>query len=151
MHKKFFRQFTIYVVDDSELLRELVTRYLNTLDLELQAKKKWMLNIKEFSRGEDCIEAVKKEKPAIVLTEYILSPEDETKLNGIDLLKKLKKISPHSKAIVVSAQSDLWVSTTFYLWGASDYISKGPGLREKIEKSVVKVLQQFDAENEKLK
>lgn len=146
------RKYKIFVVEDSDIFRELLSRFVEDIDSRefLSANKNF--EIHSFRSGEECLKALSKIKPDIVLLDYYLNgqaPKNPNDLiDGLETLKQIKSFSPHSKIIAVTSQGDFWVSTQFYLWGASDYISKGPGIREKVQKSVKNLLRLIDAEDE---
>jgi CheY-like chemotaxis protein len=141
-------KYKIFVVEDSDIFRELISRFVEDIDSREFIGKNDKIEIESFRSGEDCLKAISK-KPDIVLLDYYLDDNTGEKelIDGLETLKQIKKYSPKSKIIAVTSQGDLWVSTQFYLWGASDYISKGPGIREKIQKSVKNMLRMIDAED----
>ncbi len=149
-HKK--HKFKIFVVEDSDIFRELLARFVEDINGREFLTKNENFEIHSFRSGEECINELSKCKPDIVLLDYYLNgqapkvPEDL--IDGLETLKQIKKYSPKSKIIAVTSQGDFWVSTQFYLWGASDYISKGPGIREKVQKSVRNLMRLIDAEKE---
>lgn len=145
------RKYKIFVVEDSDIFRELLSRFVEDINGREFLSKNENFEIYSFPTGEDCIKALDK-KPDIVLLDYYLNgnpPKDpEDLIDGLETLKQIKKFSPKTKIIAVTSQGDFWVSTQFYLWGASDYISKGPGIREKVQKSVKNLIRLIDAEEE---
>lgn len=143
------RKYKIFVVEDSDIFRELITRFVEDIDGREFFGKNENFEIESFRSGEECMNAISKQ-PDIVLLDYFLdsnSSENEL-IDGLETLKQIKKYSPKSKIIAVTSQGDFWVSTQFYLWGASDYISKGPGIREKVQKSVKNMLRLIESEEE---
>ena len=150
MNKK--RKYKIFVVEDSDIFRELLSRFIEDIDGREFLSKNENFEIFSFTNGEDCIKAINDHKPDIVLMDYYLNgnapsnPDDL--IDGLEALKQIKKYCPKTKIIAVTSQGDFWVSTQFYLWGASDYISKGPGIREKVQKSVKNLLKLIDSEEE---
>jgi CheY-like chemotaxis protein len=155
-HEKLFhimshnkRKYKIFVVEDSDIFRELITRFVEDIDNREFIGKNEQFEIESFRSGEDCLNAISKQ-PDIVLLDYYLdgTSSERDLIDGLETLKQIKKYSPKTKIIAVTSQGDFWVSTQFYLWGAADYISKGPGIREKIQKSVKNMLRLIDAEDE---
>jgi CheY-like chemotaxis protein len=143
------RKYKIFVVEDSDIFRELIARFVEDIDNREFIGRNEHFEIESFRSGEDCLNAISKQ-PDIVLLDYYLDGNSSERdlIDGLETLKQIKKYSPKSKIIAVTSQGDFWVSTQFYLWGASDYISKGPGIREKIQKSVKNMLRLIDAEDE---
>jgi len=144
-------KYKIFVVEDSDIFRELISRFVEDIDGREFLVKNENFEIHSYRSGEECLKDIGM-KPDIVLLDYYLNgnppQEHEDLIDGLETLKQIKKESPDSKIIAVTAQGDFWVSTQFYLWGASDYISKGPGIREKIQKSVKKMIRLIESEKE---
>lgn len=87
----------ILYVEDEELAREEVAEFL-----EFEVKE-----VKVASNGEEGLEMFQEFHPDIVITDINMP-----KMNGLEMAKKIKKISPTTPIIVTSAYSD------------SDYIIK---------------------------
>ncbi len=83
------------VVDDEKIIRDFLTRFLSLEGVEAKA----------VEDGFKAIEAVKEEKFDIVFLELKMS-----KINTHSLLRELKKISPHSEYVIMTAylEEDLW-------------------------------------------
>jgi DNA-binding NtrC family response regulator len=80
-------------------------------------------NIKSFERGKDCIQAVLKgEKPDIVIQDYFLDD-----INGLEVMKAVKKKSKKSEFIFLTANDDIGVVIESMKSGALDYIIKDKG------------------------
>lgn len=150
--RTYKRKYKIFVVEDSDIFRELLSKFVEDIDSTNFLTKNEHFEIESFTSGEACIQALEKNKPDIVLLDYYLNgqapknPEDL--IDGLETLKQIKKISPDSKIVAITSQGDFWVSTQFYLWGASDYISKGHGIREKVQKSIKNLLRLINTEEE---
>ena len=85
-------KITIMIVDDHTLIRETWSYLLGrNEDLEV---------IAELGDGQRAIEIARDKRPNIVLLDINMSP-----LNGFDILKMIRKLSPGSKVIAVSMHS----------------------------------------------
>lgn len=102
----------IYFVDDDLIYLKVVSH-----DLEKQGYK----NVRSFSNAKDIIEAVKEKKPDISLLDYHLGG----KTTGIDVLKRIKQISPETQNIFLTASDDINVAIETMKSGAYDYVIKG--------------------------
>lgn len=133
------RKFNIFIVDDSDIFRALAEKIIEDLNIRFSG-------IASFRSGEGCLSVID-ENPDIVLLDYQLGKG----IDGLETLKQIKKYSPDSKVIAMTAFDNFLVSTKFRLWGASDYITKGGrDVVERIQKSVKRLLNEIKFE-EKLK
>ena len=120
------KSMLIFVVEDNLLFNKMVCEYL---------KKQNFVNLKSFVSGKDCIKAVKQgEFPDIVIQDYFLDD-----MNGVEVLKEVKKKSKKSEFIFLTANTDIEVVIDSMKLGALDYIVKDKGdvlnrLVEKIHK-----------------
>ena len=116
----------IYVVEDNKVYNKLVSEYL---------KKQNFTNVVSFFSGEECIEAVKKgNAPEIIIQDYFLE-----KMNGIDVLRKVKKLSPESEFIFLTNNESMEVAVNTIKFGAYDYIIKDRITLDKVMDRIQKI------------
>jgi DNA-binding response OmpR family regulator len=80
--------------------------------------------------GKEAVEIVKREKPKVVLLDIRMPGMD-----GLDVLKQIKKIEPSTVVMMVTALSDAETEKKAKEYGADDYITKPLSL-EDLEKKV---------------
>lgn len=114
----YFEMIKIMIVDDAVFIRKVLKGILIELGYEIVA---------EASTGRETIQMLENIKPDIVTLDITL-PD----MSGIDILKEIKKLSPQSKVIMISALSDQQAVMEALKYGAINYISK-PFSKEKIE------------------
>lgn len=102
----------IYFLDDDLIYLKVVSH-----DLEKQGYK----NVRSFSNAKDIVEAVKDKKPDIALLDYHLGG----KTTGLDVLKRIKELSPDTENIFLTASDDINVAIETMRNGAYDYVIKG--------------------------
>ncbi len=108
------KSMLIFVVEDNLLFNQMVCEHL---------KKHNYTNLKSFATGNDCIKAVMKgEHPDIIIQDYFLDD-----MNGVDVLKAVKKQSKKSEFIFLTANEDIEVAIDSMKYGAFDYIIKDKG------------------------
>lgn len=108
------KSMLIFVVEDNLLFNQMVCEYL---------RKHNYTNLKSFVSGNDCINVVMKgEYPDIVIQDYFLDD-----MNGVDVLKAVKKQSKKSEFIFLTANEDIEVAISSMKYGAFDYIIKDKG------------------------
>lgn len=71
------------------------------------------------STGEDGIEKIKKQKFSLVLLDIWLPGID-----GVDTLKKIKEIDPHTEVIIISGHGNVETAVKITKLGAFDFIEK---------------------------
>ncbi len=109
----------IYLVEDDENIRELVTYALNSMGLEAES----------FEVPSAFWTALSKELPSLVLLDIMLPEED-----GLSILKKLKRTPSTSSipVIMLSAKSSEIDKVHGFELGADDYIAKPFGVMELV-------------------
>lgn len=158
--KKIFgipkKKFTFFVVEDSDIFRDLLSHFISDIDSKKSLKEKVDFEIHSFSTGEECLKALEK-KPDIVVLDYQLDRYPNTEnprskrvklMNGLDTLKVIKKISPSTETIMVTAKGDFKLNTEAVDIGAAEYIEKGPGIREKLQTAIAKLLTKISGSEE---
>ena len=101
----------IYLLEDDDSIRELVTYTLNSQGLDAEG----------FSRPREFWEAMRKAKPALILLDIMLPEED-----GITILQKLRA-APDTKripVIMLTAKGSEYDTVRGLDSGADDYIPK---------------------------
>ena len=98
----------ILICDDEEGVRESLKLILED-DYDLSFA----------TTGNEAIEKTKKEPIDLVILDIKMP-----KMNGLETLKELKKVSPGIKAIIASGYKSVEVASEVTKLGASDYIIK---------------------------
>jgi periplasmic protein TonB len=121
------KQQLIYIVDDEPVQAEILKDHLVNVH---------KCEVKIFETGEDCLAIIEKQKPTIVFLDYNLDSKVRNAMNGIDVLKEIKKRLPDTECVMLSGQNKIEVATQAIQHGAFEYISKGEGAIQKAEKTV---------------
>ena len=98
----------ILVVDDEESVRNVLKRFLSSIGHDAIMA----------SSGEEALEKIQ-EEPAIVLLDYLM-PE----VNGIEVLEKIKEISPSTDVIMVTGVGEHKVGIESFKQGAFEFVTK---------------------------
>ena len=112
-------QYSIYIVDDEETIREGVS-------MALEAHYK----IEAFSTAETAIDAIKANLPDLVLLDIGLPGMD-----GIDALREIKDLHPDVLIIMITAYEDINSVISAMRLGAYDYVLK-PLHMESLEMTI---------------
>jgi DNA-binding NtrC family response regulator len=120
--------YLIFVVENNKIFNHLVTEYL---------KKQHFTRIKSVFSGEECMEAIERgEIPDIVIQDYLLE-----EMNGIDVLRKVKKKSPRTEFLFLTSNENMEVAVNTIKFGAYDYIVKDKLALEKVVYKLNKIIQ----------
>ena len=103
----------IFFVDDDKMILNL---------LEYTFKSRQGMRVQTFFSGEECVKNMHL-KPDLVVMDHIF-PSERRNMNGMETLKKLKKIDKNITVIVLSKQQDEKLISEFLKNGASKYITK---------------------------
>jgi two-component system response regulator AtoC len=111
------RKAKILVVDDEAIVRESIRDWLTDVGHEVLIA----------DNGPRALEVIEEEKPGIAIFDLVMPGMD-----GIELLKRAREISPHLEAIIMTAYGSIPTAITAMKEGAYDYIEK-PFCPEKAE------------------
>jgi len=103
----------VFFVDDDKMILNL---------LEYTFKSRSGIEVKTFFSGEECLENMHL-KPDLVVLDHLF-PDDTGQLNGLDVIKKMRKADEEVSIIVLSSQQDENLIPEFLKYGAKQYISK---------------------------
>lgn len=119
------RQIKILIVDDHQLVRVGIKRLLDDV--------KNFKVVAEASTGEDAVDLVRQTQPDVVLMDASMPG-----IGGLEATKKILRINPAIKVIVVSSHTEEPYPSRFLQAGAVGYLTKGTPLPEMVE-AVTKV------------
>ncbi|NQY10523.1 MAG: response regulator [Flavobacteriales bacterium] len=100
----------IFIVEDDPFYQEIIRNELLVSDYVF---------VEAYSNGQECIDNLNL-NPDIILLDYNLGED----MNGIEVLKKIKKINPSIEVIMLSAQERMKVAVNSIQFGAFDYVIK---------------------------
>ncbi len=136
------KEITIFLVDDDLM-------FLKALEHSITGKLPSAV-IKTFQTGEACLQHIKF-KPEVVILDYYLNSAVPYAWNGLTILKQLKKISPKTKVIMLSAQDSLDVAVKCIDNGSFDYISKSESAFVKINNVLSNILDDITTNSKSIK
>jgi len=136
------RKIKIFVVEDSDIYRELISSFIYTIDRAYLSPEESNFEIRSFSTGEHCVGALD-EKPDIIVLDYYLDgyKNHPDCMDGLETLKRIKELSPKTHVVMITSNRDLALANEFIVNGASDFVSKEPGVREKLQHSVARLIR----------
>ena len=113
-------KITVMIVDDHTLIRE-------TWSFLLGRNENYEV-VAEVGDGQRAIDLARDKRPNIVLLDINMAP-----LNGFDVLKMIRKLSPGSKVIAVSMHSQPAYAKKMLRLGAKGYVTKNSPRREMLD------------------
>ena len=116
----------IFIVEDDRFFGNIVKEVLSDSNYRV---------VKLFSSGEECIEHIH-ECPDIVILDHHLG-----KMDGIDVLRKIKGVNPNIQVIFLSAQEKLNVAIKSLKYGAYDYLEKNTSNLHRLVHLVHRIVQ----------
>jgi two-component system OmpR family response regulator len=111
---------SIFLVDDNEL-------FTKTLVLSLKDHFKSEIQIESFLTGEGCLERIQQKPESaadVVILDYHLNTESKEAMNGIEVLKEIKKINSKIIVIILSAEDKVTIALDSITNGAYEYVVK---------------------------
>lgn len=115
----------ITLVDDDPFCLSFYEQYLLSLGFQ---------NVTAFNNATDCISKLT-DTTDIVFVDYHMDA-----LNGIDVLKEIKRFNPDIYVVFISGQDEVQVVLDSFNNGAFDYIVKGKNDKDKIAAVLNKII-----------
>ena len=125
---------SIFIVDDD-------ITYLYPLVFYLQKNTHYKIYC--FTSGEECMENVKL-KPNLVILDYNLNPQLPNIMNGPEVLRQLRNISPKTKVVMLSSRDTQQAVIDTMKLGAYSYILKDTEAMMAIRNIINKVCNSKD-------
>lgn len=114
----------IFLVDDDQLFIEALKHYLSQGNNNIK--------VETFNLGEACLRFLHLQ-PDVIVIDYYLNSSVSDAMNGMAILKEIKKVLPDVPVIMLSSQDSLKIATEILSNGAYDYISKSESAFVRIE------------------
>ena len=125
-------EFKIFLVEDDEWYREMLTYHL-TLNPDYEVKK--------FSNGKDFLDNLYL-NPSVVTLDYSL-PD----IKGEELLKKVKLYNPDIPVIIISGQEDIKTAIKLLKNGAYDYLTKDDETKDRLWNLLLRIKENVSLKN----
>ena len=116
----------IFIIDDDPLTSALYEQHLRNQSFE---------DISIYDEGQLAVNELIQE-PDIILLDHQMDEMD-----GIEVLRKIKRFSPDIYVIFISGQENIDVAINSLKYGAFDYIVKGENDTAKISKVISKIFE----------
>ena len=113
-----------FIVDDDVFWVAILNKLLNDIGFT---------NIETFSNGKDCIENLDL-KPELIFLDYQMEA-----LNGIEVLKEIKKYNPKIEVIFCTAIEDISIAADALQYGSFDYLLKSNATKKELNNLIIEL------------
>lgn len=115
----------VMIVDDSAIIRQMITKYLSDLNIEI---------VGTAGDGVQAIQLFKELKPDVVTLDITMP-----KIDGLTVLEEMMKLDTGAKIIVITALTDKATGMKAIKSGAKGFLSK-PFTPEKLKSSFERLI-----------
>ena len=121
----------IFLVDDDAIFLKL---------LEIQFLEHGDFEIETYATGELCVENLKN-KPDIIILDYLLDGVERDVMNGIETLDKIKLYNTEIPVVMLSAQDKIDVAINCMHHAAFDYVVKSETAFMRLQKITTTIFE----------
>lgn len=121
----------IFLVDDEPIQNEMLKDHISS---------RFRYQLKTYENGEDAIRDLNL-NPAMIVLDFHLNSHLPNAQNGVEVLKKIKELKPHTEVIMLSGQDKIEVAVDSMKHGAYDYVIKGETAFSRIENILNNVIE----------
>ena len=128
----------IFIVDDDPMQAMMLQDYLS---------KYSTFTLTVYNSGEECIRNLNK-SPDIVFLDYNFDKAGKNAMDGIDILKEIKKAKPLTEVVMISGQDRIEVAVNTIKYGAFDYIVKSESAFHRSENVIFNIIKRMKLQGE---
>ncbi len=121
----------IFFVDDDKMI-------INLLEYTFQSRQQY--DVKSFYSGEDCLAAMD-QNPNLIVLDHILGGDEETSLNGMGTLEKIKEINQDIPVIVLTGFGNDALLAEFMEKGAARFLTKDDYFIDSLIETIGEVMR----------
>ena len=121
----------IFLVDDDAVFLKL---------LEIQFLEHGDFEIETYATGELCVDNLKN-KPDIIILDYLLDGVERDVMNGIETLDKIKLYNTEIPVVMLSAQDKIDVAINCMHHAAFDYVVKSETAFMRLQKIITTIFE----------
>ena len=117
----------LFLVDDDAV-------FLKSLEIEFRQLGDY--SVETFATGELCL-ANLSQGPDVIILDYHLNGVDQSAMNGINTLDKIKALDPNIPVMMLSSQDKIEVAVSCMHHKAFDYVVKSETVYLRLQKSIM--------------
>jgi two-component system OmpR family response regulator len=117
---KMENKISVFLVDDNDM-------FLQTLAASLTEQFKSEIQVESFPTGEACLNKIQQNPVSavdIVILDYHLNTDSKGAMDGVDILKKIKKLNSKIVVVMLSSEDKIKIATECIANGAYEYVVK---------------------------
>jgi two-component system response regulator FlrC len=114
----YTEKFLIYIVDDEPTFTKVFKKHLET-------KFRSAIDVRVFRSGETVLKSLDSH-PDLIFLDYHLDAGKGKKMNGYEVLDKIKADKPYIPVAMISQESNFSMASEAINRGAANYIHKDP-------------------------
>ena len=127
----------VLIADDEEKICQLILKLIDWEKLGLEV-------VATVSNGLDAVRVVESHKPEIIITDIRMPGID-----GMELIEKVKELSPDTEAIIISGYRHFEYAQTAIRFGVRNYLLK-PIRKDELNETLRKISDAYREKNEQL-
>lgn len=133
--KGFRRTYSIFLLDDDEIVTDVMKKSLTT---ELSRRlKDFKFNIEAFNApNQKFLSAVSKTPPDFLLLDYHIDLPGGKEVTGISVLKRMKKEHPNMTVIMLTNEDRVETAVELMREGAFDFVLKTESASVNLVKAI---------------
>lgn len=135
------KTYNVFIVEDDPTYRKMFSFFLN--ERFGSDNDSTLFNVTSFESGEEMMKGLKNESPDIVFMDFYLNGYDKNAMNGKIAMRELKKQTPETEVVIISAKDTAINTVDLFKYGASDYLDKKyigvSEVKELLDKLVMKI------------
>lgn len=135
------REGCVFLIDDNPI-------YLSILEEEVQRLLP-NATVFLFESGEKAMEKIELD-PFLVFLDYDLAGTTNEAMNGINVLKRMKKNNPEVEVVMLSGVDDINIITTCMKYGAFDFIFKNEKAMSDVRHKITAILRKLRMAEERI-
>jgi two-component system, OmpR family, response regulator len=129
---------TLFIVDDDPMQAMMLQDYLS---------KYSTFDIHVYNSGEECLKNISM-NPQIVFLDYNFDKAGKDAMDGLDILKEIKAMSPLTEVVMISGQDKIEVAVNTMKYGAFDYIVKSESAFHRSENVIFNIIKRMKLQGE---
>lgn len=137
------KPLNIFIVDDDKLFRTALIQEIENAFNKVPKK------IVAFDAGETCLEKINNCQPDIVILDFFLNSKYPDAMNGLSILNQIKRKSPTTEIIMLTANDNVDTALKTVGMGAFDYIIKTKTVFRKVNNAIYNILKVISLKKEK--
>lgn len=132
----------LFVVDDDKM-------FCKAIENHFKGSEKYKVFC--FNTGEKCMEHLSMFSPDIIILDYRLNDVNLLAMDGLQVLKEIKKINKNIEVVMLSGSENIEIATNSIKYGAFDYIVKNKSAFIRLDNILEIIVKDMELAKKKAK